>query len=318
MSDITITSPTLRVKITGRCNRTCNFCHEEGDMRGILPVTPDPEFFDCVHTLCDKLNMRKVMLSGGEPTVHPQLEEIFTGIHTDEISITTNGIKLLNTQDWLHLKNAGLNKLVISIHDSDPQKLIQLERNPRTLPWGRRSLGNQLANLKNACAVGITTRVNTVVYDQAETSRQVIASLEDLHNNGYKFEIRLLNDLSQTELSQQQIEKIHLLLQSNSDGGYRRAGTSNLTKHFTTPSGLRYSAKISFPYFFDPVCGGCAIQKDCKEGFYGLRLEKRQDDYYVRLCIYKQTRQVLMPWHEFLASDLARQIRLQFEQELHD
>ena len=35
-----ITLPALRVKVSGACNRSCNFCHEEGDMKTILPVVP--------------------------------------------------------------------------------------------------------------------------------------------------------------------------------------------------------------------------------------------------------------------------------------
>jgi hypothetical protein len=85
-----------------------------------------------------------------------------------------------------------------------------------------------------------------------------------------------------------------------------------------TPTGFRLSAKISFPYFFAPVCDGCVIKKVCMEGFYGTRLERRRDGYYIRLCIYKHTPEVLLPWKEFVASNLVDQIRLNIEEELFD
>lgn len=313
-----VTKPAVRIKVTGNCNRTCNFCHEEGDMKGILPVDADQEFFDCVHCLCQKLGISRVMLSGGEPTIHPALSDIIAGLNIEDISITTNGIKLIDAKIWQAYKSLGLKKVVISIHDAEPEQFIQLEAKPRTLAWGRRSLDNQLVNLQQICLTGLSARVNTVVYDGPWNATQVIRALETLHNQGHRFELRLLNNLAQPEQSLRDITQICWQYNTTPDGSYRRAGSSNLTNHFVSPTGFRLSAKISFPYFFGPVCDGCVLKKDCKEGFYGVRLERRPDGYYVRLCIYKHSPDVLLPWQEFLASDLAEQIRLNIEEELFD
>ena len=151
-----VTKPAVRIKVTGNCNRTCNFCHEEGDMKGILPVDANQEFFDCVHSLCQKLGISRVMLSGGEPTVHPALGDIIAGLKVEDISITTNGIKLIDAKIWQAYKSLGLKKVVISMHDSEPEKFVQLEAKPRTLAWGRRSLDNQLANLQQICLAGLS------------------------------------------------------------------------------------------------------------------------------------------------------------------
>jgi molybdenum cofactor biosynthesis enzyme MoaA len=59
-----ITIPSLRVKITGICNRSCNFCNEEGDMRTIKSVEPNKKFFECINTLAKILAIKRVMITG--------------------------------------------------------------------------------------------------------------------------------------------------------------------------------------------------------------------------------------------------------------
>ncbi len=43
--------------------------------------------------------------------------------------------------------------------------------------------------------------------------------------------------------------------------------------------------------------------------------ERRMSDYWVRLCIYKHTPDVLMPWESFIKSDLAKKFKDLCEQE---
>lgn len=313
-----VTKAAIRIKVTGNCNRTCDFCHEEGDMKGILSVNADQEFFDCVHSLCEKLGISRVMLSGGEPTVHPALSDIIAGLKVEDISMTTNGIKLIDATTWQKFKQLGLSKVIISMHDAEPEKFIQLEIKPRTLAWGAQSLSNQLANLQQICLAGLSARINTVVYNGSENAMQVVKALERLYIQGHRFELRLLNNLAKPEQSQQDILEVCRQYNATRDGSYRRAGSSNMTSNFVTPTGFNLSTKISFPYFFGPVCDGCVMKTDCMEGFYGIRLERRPNGYHIRLCIYKHSSDVLLPWQEFLASDLTEQIRLNIEEELFD
>ncbi len=85
-----------------------------------------------------------------------------------------------------------------------------------------------------------------------------------------------------------------------------------MTRYYEASDGFHFSTKVAFPYFFGGICDGCAIKKSCFEGFYGVRVERRADEYFVRLCIYKQTPDVVMPWQEFLGSGLAGKLRAMF------
>ena len=76
-----------------------------------------------------------------------------------------------------------------------------------------------------------------------------------------------------------------------------------------TESGFRFSTKMAYRYFFDPICMDCHIKQQCHEGFYGIRIEQKGSDYWVRLCLYKHSPDVLMPWKSFLQSDLPKKFK---------
>lgn len=133
MKTRSITMPALRIKLTGRCNRSCSFCHEEGDMKRIEDIVADEFFFQCVKNVMEKTGIKRVMLTGGEPTLHKELKAIISGLKSfsKEISITTNGINLISVNEWVNLKDNGLTKVIISIHDTSANDLLRLESKKR-------------------------------------------------------------------------------------------------------------------------------------------------------------------------------------------
>lgn len=312
-SNVRITSPAIRLKVTGICNRSCSFCNEEGDMKGVLSVRPDRELFECLDMLFEALNIRKVMLTGGEPTLHPQLLEIISGIKTSEISITTNGTLLKSSEEWCSLRGCGLTQTIVSISEVSPERFLATETQRRSLDWATTALQNQIKNLINLHRTGLPTRVNVVAHGEMKNVRQVFDFLKTLQST-YQFEIRLLNDLTNVKQSQEVISSIVAELRAKPVSSYRRAGSSNVTQYYRAENGFEFSIKLSFPYFFEPTCKECAIreQKKCFEGFYGPRIELRQHGYYIRLCLYRQTSDVLIPWKKFLDLGLAEELRRTF------
>lgn len=306
--DKIITKPALRIKMTGVCNRTCSFCNEEGDMHTIGSVEPDDIFFTCVHSILRSMQFERVMLTGGEPTLHPKLNDVVAGIESKDISITTNGIRPVSKHDWTGLKKNGLQKVIVSLHDVSPQSFLQLETRQKSFGWAVRALDAQKYNLMSASEAGLLVRVNVVAYSTHDHILKVFDVLEPLQQK-YHFDIRLLNDLANIEQSQSVIKCVCQTLEAKEEGESRRAGSSNTTILWKTETGLCFSTKMAFRYFFDPICGNCSIKQDCHEGFYGIRLERKMDDYWVRLCIYKNTPDVLMPWRNFLESSFAENLR---------
>ena len=277
-------------------------------MCSIGDVALDDEFNECVQALAESLGLERIMLTGGEPMIHPNLKGIIQSINCPDISVTTNGIREFSVREWAELREMGLRMAVVSIHSATPESFLQLEIRRHSHNWATKALEAQKRNLASASQAGLRVRVNTVAYHSARQTLEVLHSLKCLQLT-HKFEIRLLNDLANVEYSQRIIAEVCEQLGAVVVGDERRAGSSNASVRWRSSSGFHFSTKTAIRYFFDPVCGGCPSRSNCYEGFYGLRLERRQSAYWVRLCIYRHTPEVLMPWRGFLSSEPSRLLR---------
>ena len=310
MKTMSLTMPAIRIKLTGICNRTCSFCHEEGDMKRIQNIIPADDFFTCIGQIMKKTGIQRIMLTGGEPTIHPKLVNIICGLKefSNEISITTNGIKKISLEEWQRFKEVGLTKVIISIHDTLASDLQSLESVKKTLSWAENALANQYQNIKNVISADIYSRINIVAYSGFEKTYNSVKKLLDLQKNDSP-EIRLLNNLVQPFESQWIIKKIITKLGAYEIGKYQKAGSSNVINQYITPKGKVLSVKLAFPYYLEGICKNCLIQDKCYEGFYGIRVERLMNNYYVRLCIYKQTSDVLILWQDFIQSSISTEIK---------
>ena len=120
----------LRLSVTDRCNLRCTYCMAE-DMR-FLPrkqVLSLQEMAVIAKAFVD-LGVRKIRLTGGEPTVRKgivELSEKLSGIEgLNELVMTTNGVLL---EEFAQpLADAGVKRLNISIDSLRPDRFKQLTR----------------------------------------------------------------------------------------------------------------------------------------------------------------------------------------------
>ncbi|MGB3305666.1 MAG: GTP 3',8-cyclase MoaA [Thermomicrobiales bacterium] len=149
----------LRISLTDRCNFRCVYCMPAIGMK-FQPrdeMLTDEELIRLVG-LFAQLGFKKFRLTGGEPTVRPHLVDLiremkaFDGVK--EISMTTNGLLLGRIAG--DLKDAGLDRVNISIDTLDPVKFKSITRGGRfDLVW---------QGIEAADAVGMRPiKLNTVV-----------------------------------------------------------------------------------------------------------------------------------------------------------
>ena len=103
--------------VTRRCNLTCTYCNE-------YDQGSDPVPLDALISRVDKLasmGTSIITLSGGEPLLHPELEQVVAYIRRRGIMATviTNGY-LLTNERINKLNEAGLDYLQISIDNVKP------------------------------------------------------------------------------------------------------------------------------------------------------------------------------------------------------
>ncbi|MBR4418874.1 MAG: radical SAM protein [Clostridia bacterium] len=110
----------LRISITDACNLDCIYCSNEGQPHSIRN---NARFLslDFVRALCariknDQLFVQRVNITGGEPMLHPQLNDIvqeFAKI-TKNVALNSNGI-LLTEKNIQNLIGNGVNTFKIGL-----------------------------------------------------------------------------------------------------------------------------------------------------------------------------------------------------------
>ena len=100
-----------------RCNLSCGYCNEFDRSSPPIPLEILLRRVD----LLSELGVSVVTISGGEPLLHPQLEEVIRRIRSRGMvaGLITNGY-LLTAERIGHLNDAGLDHLQISIDNVQP------------------------------------------------------------------------------------------------------------------------------------------------------------------------------------------------------
>ncbi|MDR7464887.1 MAG: GTP 3',8-cyclase MoaA [Armatimonadota bacterium] len=149
----------LRISLTDRCNLRCVYCMPaEGiDFRPPEELLRDDELLLLVR-IAAGLGVRKVRLTGGEPTVRPGIVDLVAAINAvpgiEDLSMTTNGLLLDSLAE--DLARAGLRRVNVSLDTPDPQKYARITRGGR--------VERVLAGIARAQAAGLAPmKINTVV-----------------------------------------------------------------------------------------------------------------------------------------------------------
>jgi len=121
----------LRISVIDHCNLRCVYCMP---LRG-LSFVPSPELLtaeeiEVVARAAVEVGFRKFRLTGGEPTLRPDLEAIVQRVAgiagVEDLAMTTNAILLPRMAT--HLKAAGLRRLNVHVDTLNPERLKKLMR----------------------------------------------------------------------------------------------------------------------------------------------------------------------------------------------
>ncbi len=123
----------VRLSVTEICNFRCLYCLPDGYRKTADPgfLTPD-EILRLVRALTG-LGIRKLRLTGGEPTIRTDLTEIITRVAAvpgiSKCALTTNGWNLdRHAAEWVE---AGLTHLNVSVDSLDPAQFAGITGHDR-------------------------------------------------------------------------------------------------------------------------------------------------------------------------------------------
>ncbi|EDW19576.2 molybdenum cofactor biosynthesis protein 1 isoform X2 [Drosophila mojavensis] len=148
----------LRISLTERCNLRCDYCMPaEG-----VPLQPKSQLLSTEEVLrlariFVEQGVRKIRLTGGEPTVRRDIVEVVAQLKAlpqlEHVGITTNGLVL--TRLLVPLQRAGLDSLNISLDTLRKERFEQITR--------RKGWERVIAGIDLAIQLGYRPKINCVL-----------------------------------------------------------------------------------------------------------------------------------------------------------
>ena len=149
----------LRISVTDRCNFRCVYCMPKEGLQWLpkAEILTYEEITAVVRQLAP-LGLRRLRITGGEPTIRPDLESLIRQLKSipeiEDIALSTNGAKLPAMAG--SLREAGLDRVNMSADSLKPERIAAI---------ARRDLGfDPVAAAEAAQAAGLSPiKINVVV-----------------------------------------------------------------------------------------------------------------------------------------------------------
>jgi GTP 3',8-cyclase len=149
----------LRISVTDRCNFRCMYCMPVEGLQWLprKDLLSYEEITEVVRQLAP-LGLRRLRLTGGEPTIRPDLVELVKMLKDipgiEDIALSTNGVKLPELA--APLRAAGLDRVNMSADSLQPDRIAKI---------ARRNLGfDPVIGAEAAQAAGLAPiKINVVV-----------------------------------------------------------------------------------------------------------------------------------------------------------
>ncbi|MHB0964653.1 MAG: GTP 3',8-cyclase MoaA [Gemmatimonadaceae bacterium] len=189
----------LRISVTDRCNFRCVYCMPESGMAWLpkQQILSYEEITEVVRQLAP-LGLRRLRITGGEPTVRPDLPTLIRELRAvpgiEDIALSTNGVKLPRMAQAL--RDAGLDRVNMSSDSLRPDRIAEIAR--RNLAF------DPIAAATAASAAGLDPiKINVVVIRGANDDEvEDFAALTVDHPWHVRFiELMPVGDLAGTEFA---------------------------------------------------------------------------------------------------------------------
>ena len=121
----------LRISVTDRCNFRCVYCMPKEGLQWLpkAEILTYEEIVEVVRQLAP-LGLRRLRITGGEPTIRPDLESLIRQLKAipdiEDIALSTNGAKL--PQMARSLRDAGLDRVNMSADSLRPDRIAAIAR----------------------------------------------------------------------------------------------------------------------------------------------------------------------------------------------
>lgn len=153
----------MRISVIDSCNLNCYYCNPQDNNKkcqaiNILSVKK----VLCIVRAATRLGITHFRLTGGEPLLHPQLDEMVLQIKkipgVSSVSLTTNAVLLAQHAKWL--KEAGIDSINVSLDTIDASEYERITKKPL--------LEEVKHGINAAIECGIRVKINVVLTPQTD------------------------------------------------------------------------------------------------------------------------------------------------------
>jgi molybdenum cofactor biosynthesis enzyme MoaA len=257
--------PPLRFILTHKCNGQCYYCHKEGNADKYNDMS-----LDVIERSLDTvigLNISRISLTGGEPTMHEKIEDIIKLIKSKktntQLGITTNGCNMGVLVKLLEEDTNLLNLINISVHSFDKRIYSQYTAVEPS------SIFDVLKNLVRKCKVVI----NIVI------GKNNINEFSNIANFYLKegFSVDLMPVLD-TSYSDQKLlySKLHQFINSRNFTSIQLGSTPMLYEQHDRNVILRIKDPSLSCIISRKICRNCPENKTCGEQVCAVRVYANQ------------------------------------------
>lgn len=295
---------TIRVKLLEACQLRCNFCHHEGN--ALARSMRLGEVLEAVARIRAHLPLEKVHLTGGEPTLYPELLALVDALsaHQFRVALTTHGGFGDEMANGLvqRLKDGRVCHVNVSLHTLDAARHAARNGRP-TDARARFVAGGELRrvakNIERLAAAG-DLRINCVVDRYEADLDRVVAFAADIGAI-----IRLVPDWTDPDGADRTIVSFLRRREAQLQRFEVVRGTSNYAVAYDV-GGHEVQIKLIRSRGLLSVCSGCNSVDRCTEYFGNLRLEGSPPR--VRMCMHHEDTPHVESLDGFLAGDACREL----------
>ena len=160
------------------CNMACEHCSIEAyqsNAAGKRSLTPQDVAE--LSRQADELGLARFVISGGEPTTFPDLDELVAAIDPQKFYINCDSNGYLLAEKAAHMKEIGIDRIQLSIDSLNPEEHDAFRRKPGA--WKRAMEG-----IAECRRIGLQLYIQTVVTKQRLYSDEFIRFLEYFNGQG--------------------------------------------------------------------------------------------------------------------------------------
>ena len=153
----------MRISVIDSCNLNCYYCNPQDNNKKCQAInTLSVKRVLCIVRAATRLGITHFRLTGGEPLLHPQIDEMVSQIKkipgVRSVSLTTNAVLL--AQHAKQLKEAGIDSINVSLDTIDASEYEQITKKPL--------LHKVEHGIDAAIECGIRVKINVVLTPQTD------------------------------------------------------------------------------------------------------------------------------------------------------